>query len=255
MKTAKLLLLSVCLLISQILLAQHRTDAASVQQNLLKLNITSPILKNYSVQYERILSKRISIALSGRIMPMTTTPFKAMIKKRITDGGDNDLVNDILDGVKFSNYAITPELRFYVGKKGYGQGFYIAPYYRYANYTLHQSSVSIDDGGQNYQVQLSGNLTSHTGGLLFGSQWNLGKSIGLDLWVFGPNIGGGNGAITGVSNTKLTPDEQTDLKKRLEDVDIPYIKEKVTVNENGAKMDLNGLWAGVRAGLLFTFRF
>ena len=255
MKTSKLILLPVCLLSVQSLVAQESTNYGSHKRNLFKVNVTSPVLKNYSVQYERILTKRVSVAISGRLMPASTVPFKRIIKNNINEGEDIKFVNDILNQVKVSNYAITPELRLYVGKKGYGQGFYIAPYYRFANYELHNSTISVDDAGQNYHVLLSGKITSHTGGLQLGSQWNLGKSVGLDLWILGPNIGEGKGSVSGISDNQLTTAEQADLKRRLEEIDIPYIKETVTVSANGANMSLNGLWGGVRAGLLFTFRF
>lgn len=225
------------------------------KNNLVKVNLTSPILKNYSIQYERILNKRVSVALSGRLMPASTLPFKNAIRKEVIKEED-DLITDAFNQAKFSNYAITPEVRFYLGKKGYGQGFYIAPYYRFAKYNIEELRYTYEDLDQDISIQLSGNLKSHTGGFLIGAQWMLSNTLGLDWWILGPNIGGGKGHITGLSSEPIDPDIQQDIRESLEnDLDIPFTKTTVDVNANGANMRLSGPWAGVRAGLLLTFRF
>ncbi|MCH5715867.1 DUF3575 domain-containing protein [Niabella hibiscisoli] len=224
-----------------------------VKSNLVKFNLTAPILKNYALQYERVLNKRISVALSGRIMPASTIPLKRLIRDEVIRD-DNELVTDILNQVQFSNFAITPELRIYLGRKGYGQGFYIAPYYRFAKYKMHEATLSYE-ADQTYSVRVSGDLTGHTGGLLLGSQWNLGKSLSLDLWIAGPGIGGANGHIIGVANQTLPAEAQDELRTYLQDINVPFATEKVSVNANGARMDLTGSWAGIRTGILLAFRF
>ena len=53
----------------------------------------------------------------------------------------NALEEVIVNDAKLSNYSVTPEIRFYVGKKGYGQGFYIGPYYRYASFEVKDVNI------------------------------------------------------------------------------------------------------------------
>ncbi len=224
------------------------------KKNLLKVNLTSPILKNYSIQYERILNKRLSLALSGRVMPATAMPFRNLIKDQLTEVEDEN-VNRVIDQLRFSNYAITPELRWYVGKKGYGRGFYIAPYYRFAVYEANGNNITVEEDGETYSADVTGKVTAHNGGLLFGAQWLLGKTIGLDLWLLGPSFGRGNGNVVGVSSTPLDADEQTELRSQLEKIDIPYTRETYHVDATGGRIDLTGPWAGVRAGLMLTFSF
>lgn len=225
------------------------------KSNLVKLNLTSPFLKNFSIQYERILNKRVSVALSGRLMPASTLPFKNTIRKEVIKEED-DLITDAFNQAQFSNYAITPEVRFYLGKKGYGQGFYIAPYYRFAKYTVEELNYTYEDFDQDISIKLTGNLKSHTGGFLIGAQWMLSNTIGLDWWILGPNIGGGKGHINGLSSEPIDADTQQEIRESLEnDLDIPFTRTTVDVNANGANLKLNGPWAGVRAGLLLTFRF
>ncbi|SDC85673.1 DUF3575 domain-containing protein [Niabella drilacis] len=229
-------------------------DRAERQRSIIKLNLTAPIVKNYAVQYEQVINKFLSVAVSGRIMPASTLPFKNEIKNRIVKE-DIELVDDIVDKTKFSNYALTPELRFYLGRKGYGRGFYIGPYYRFARYKMLKSNLSFDEGDDHYTIDLSGKVTAHTGGLLLGAQWFLGKNLGLDLWIAGPGLGAAKGTMAGVSTPTLTPDNQEELRKQLEKIDIPLTKETIYVDATGARIDLNGPWAGIRTGLLLSFRF
>ncbi|MBE2229822.1 MAG: DUF3575 domain-containing protein [Chitinophagaceae bacterium] len=226
---------------------------ATPEPNMLKVNLTAIPLKNYSLQYERVMSKKLSLALSFRIMPNTGLPFKSQILDMV---GDDPDTRDVVNTFKMSNIAITPELRWYVGKRGYGRGFYIAPFYRYAQFETSQMQFDYDNGtGGQETINLSGKLTSHTGGLMFGAQWPLGKSLVLDWWIFGPHYGAGNGDFTGLSSQPLTPSEQADLRDELENLDIPLTTKKVTVTANSARLQLDGPWAGIRAGFSLGFRF
>ena len=250
------LIISFIVIGSEISIAQTNTsDDIAFKKNIFKVNLTSPVLKNYSVQYERVISKTVSVALSGRIMPTSTLPFKNTIRKEVIKEED-DLITDAFNQAKFSNFAITPEVRFYLGKKGYGRGFYIAPYYRFAKYKVNELNYTYDDDGDDITINLTGNLTSHTGGFLLGAQWMLSNTIGLDWWILGPNLGKGKGDLNGLSDKPIDPDMQQDIRETLEnDLDIPFTKTAVTVDSKGANVKMDGPWAGVRAGLLLTFRF
>lgn len=246
-----------CLLIAShfISLAQSGPDDFSHKNHILKFNLTSPFLKNYAAQYEYVAGKRVSVALSGRWMPVSTIPFKNSLRKEVIKN-DEESITDAFDQARFSNFAITPEVRFYLGKKGYGRGFYIAPYYRFARYKIQELNYTYEDVEEDININLNGNLTTHTGGFLLGAQWMLGKTIGLDWWILGPNVGSGKGLMTGVSSKPLDADMQQDIRTTLEeDLDIPFTKTTVDVDANGARLKLNGPWAGVRAGLMLTFRF
>ncbi len=161
-------------------------------KNLIKFNITSLLIKNYSLQYERILSRNISIALNFRIMPETTIPYTDHIFRwfEITDPEDQEMIENLL----VSNYAITPEIRFYTGKKRYGTGFYISVFYQYGNYSVINvlRKYEPDMGGEAI-MNTTGDVSSHTGGFMLGAQWALGKHMCLDWWIFGPHFGGAPG--------------------------------------------------------------
>lgn len=225
-----------------------------VQKNFIKTNLTSIIIKNYSIQYERALSKRISFALSYRNMPTGTLPFKEQILKKV--GSDDQTTVDAINNLTIGNYAITPEVRFYLGKKGYGRGLYIAPFYRYAKYSAGNVAIEFDtDQNQTRSIDLSGNITAHTGGILFGTQWALGKYLCLDLWILGPHYGVSSGEMTGVPSPDLTTQEQADIRQNMEDMDIPMVKKTVEVSAKKVAMVFDGPWAGIRAGISIGFKF
>ncbi len=222
-------------------------------RNLVKINLTSLALKTYSVQYERVLNKTISISGSFRTMPSSGIPFKGSILKAI---GDDDEAKNILETLKLANFAFTPEVRFYVGRNGYGRGFYLALFYRYAKFTANDLLLTYDgSSGTEQHLNMSGELTTNTGGFMLGSQWLIGKRMCLDWWILGPHYGSGKGIFSGASVQPLTQDDQDDLRGDLEGLDIPLIEKTVSVNAQEASLKLQGPWAGVRAGISLGFRF
>ena len=123
----KLIILSLLIVCLQYTVSAQDTlgiapsDTIVNSKNFIKFNITSALIKNYSLQYERILSRSISIALNFRMMPETGIPYTDNIFRwfDITDPDDTGYYRKPIIG----NYAITPEIRFYTGKKRYGNGF------------------------------------------------------------------------------------------------------------------------------------
>lgn len=222
--------------------------------NFVKFNATSLVVGAIGFQYERILSKRISLAIGYNTRSSSALPFKQSLLDQV-DASDIDTRN-IIENIQLGGSTITPEIRFYTGKKGYGKGFYIAPFYRNTNidiekFTVLYSKVGINDAS----ITLSGNFKSNTAGLLFGAQWGLGKLVSLDWWIAGPHIGNGKGDIEGLSDQPLTAFEQNEVRKVLNDFDIPLTKKTVEVSAAGAKLALDGPWAGLRAGISIGIRF
>lgn len=224
------------------------------QSNFIKVNLTGIPLKNYSVQYERVLKRKSSFAISFRTMPSTGIPFKTQILDAV--GTNNPDTKNTIEQLKLSNFAVTPELRFYLSKKGYGRGFYIAPFYRYASFSTNNLLFTFQNAlNISRTMNMSGKLNSNTGGLLLGSQWALGKHFCLDLWILGPHYGSGKGNFSGIAGTPLTTEEQNNLSQQLNSLDIPLTTKTVIVNANGASLQLSGPWAGIRSGISFGIKF
>jgi len=257
----KLLFLSVGLLvITAQLYGQQDVKAMSINggslpKNYIKINATALLLKNYSIQYERVMTKKVSLALAYRIMPTTNIPFKDKILEYVDSEDEN--VQSIISNTNFNNYAITPEVRFYLGKKGYGRGLYIATYYRYANFNMDniQADFEDDEDETTTTIVASGKATSHTVGFLVGAQWALSKHICLDWWILGPHAGFGHGNFEALPSTAISENVQQDIREELEDIDIPMTKHTVEVSSNRVAMTFDGPWAGIRAGISLGIRF
>ena len=223
-------------------------------KNQVKLNVTSLLLKTYVFQYERALGEKTSLALGFSFMPKSGPPLKSKIEDMVDDQETWDRVKDY----KTSNFAFTPEFRYYLGK-GVFHGFYIAPFARFAKYSVdvpfHYSYTGADNTTVNETLPMNGDINTFTGGILFGAQWKLSKLVYLDWWILGPNYGTSSGSLTGVKS--LNDREQTELRSQLADIghDIPLVDTKYNVDGNGVKVDVDGPWAGVRAGVNIGFRF
>lgn len=218
-----------------------------INKNLFKINLIGFSING---QYERILSKRISVSLSYRVLPSGKFLFRGLIPT--TDPQARESLNNLI----VSNSAITPEVRFYLGKKGYGQGFYLAPFFRSAKYG--GEGIGIDftlDNGQSATFNMEGNIKTNTYGLLLGAQWKLGKKLWLDWQILGPNYGSAAGTITGKSNIALSTNERTSLQNALNDITIPFVRKNISVSPNEAILSLKGPWAGLRTGLSLGFSF
>lgn len=127
----------------------------AIAQNVVKINIFSPIVRTASVFYERAVDQNKSFQLG-----VFYTGFGS-------------------EGTKFSGYGITPEFRFYLSTSDAPEGAYIAPYLRY-------QSFSITDK----ETDAKGKYASVGGGLLVGKQWLLKDKISLDAFV-GPAFNAG----------------------------------------------------------------
>ncbi|UYW01077.1 DUF3575 domain-containing protein [Flavobacterium agricola] len=227
-------------------------------KNMLKLNLLSLTVGNISLQYERLLTKRMVVSLSAGITPERGIPFYSAFK----DALDNQDTKDQLQGLKYSNYAITPEVRFYFGKESY-KGFYVGVFGRYTAYDIkfplfYDNVLSGIPGVPGNllpkeTINLDGNIKAFSGGISLGAQWKLSKRLYLDWLVVGPHIGSSKGTLSG--NKKLTALEQQKIREVIDDLDIPLLKYHAEVNENGARMRFDGPWAGARTSLAIGYRF
>jgi len=221
---------------------------AQDSKNLVKWNIGALVLKNFSFQYERAVAPKISVAGGLRFSPKSSLPFSSALEKAIDD---DDTWNSIKD-FKTANFAITPEVRFYFGEEVF-KGFYIAPFVRYSSYSM-DVPFKFDVEDRQETMPLSGTLNSFQGGILLGAQWKLASRVHLDWWIIGPSYGSSSGNIDGKKN--LSAEEQQALRESLADLeDLPVVKTKYTVDENGAKVNFSGPAAGLRAGLAIGFSF
>jgi len=231
-------------------LAAKAQNDEQEKMNLVKMNLTSVVFRNYQFAYERLFTKRFSVQVSYGFIPAGQIPFV-----------DEIIKDENVENIKLGGSNLTVEPRFYLGK-GYGHGFYIAPYYRYShfnvdNLTYNYRSEDPALNGQKVPIAFTGKTNSNNIGLMIGAQWLLGRKDNwvLDVWFIGGHYGGASGTITGKSARALTPYEQNQLNEDIKDLDISIFKYNVTTNSSGAVIKLDSDWLGVRSGISFGYRF
>ena len=235
---------------------EKETDSLNLEyqakQNIVKLSLTSLAFRNIHLQYERILNKKISVSLSFSTIFEGEVPLIGSVENTIDDAESFEQIKDI----SLSYYSVTPEVRFYLGKKGFGKGFYLAPFYRNSKLTLDGVSFEYEnDAGGTSIIKANGSISGNTFGLLIGSQFNLGKSVVLDWWIVGPHYGSGSGSLNGRNSQPFSSDERNALQEELNDLDLPLVDETNEVSAQDIKVLFSGPWGGVRAGLSLGFRF
>lgn len=254
----KKLLFSVGILLCAQSNAQQNNEVESAEKqkmNIIKSNVTAYAFRNINLSYERAITSWFSVNVGFGTMPEGEIPFSSSFLK---GEAEKEIQN-----VKVGLTHFTVEPRFYIGK-GYGKGFYFAPYFRHSNFSTNDFHFEYDyeaAPGISYTVPLTakGKASGNSAGLMVGAQFFLNKkqNFVLDFWILGAHYGSGNGEFTLVNalGRPLTPQEQQQLKSELENLDIPMVKYKVTTNANGADVALDGPWAGFRSGLSLGYRF
>lgn len=225
-------------------------DSEKRGKTLLKYNIPGAFFKSHTIQLERVVGPKHSFAVSVGFGAKASLPFKDILLDQF--GSDPD-ASDIIESVMFNRFSITPEFRFYLGRKQAPTGFYLAPFLRYTRMDSEQSYSFTDSDNTRHNIDFKGTLTGIGGGLMMGSQWALGRNVVLDLWLAGPFYGSMKGDFTGVDNQPIK--DPAGLEDDIEGVDLGPWTLDATVSGQTANVKLNGPFVGVRAGLCLGIRF
>lgn len=247
----KITLLAFCLMI-QVGFAQEgepkNEEKPTVDgKNMVKLNALALSAGTISVQYERLITRRTTIGATVNFMPNRGLPFSSSIESLV----DDQTTAAQLKAISISSFSFTPEARIYFGKESF-KGFYIAPFVKYGSYSL-DLPVNYDYNGNAESIMIDGKITSISGGIAFGAQWKLSQNIYLDWMIMGPHFGSAKGTLEG--QKQLNQQEQEAINKALQDLDIPVVDYEYEVNASGAKVKLDGPWAGIRAVIGIGYRF
>ncbi|MDO4691865.1 MAG: DUF3575 domain-containing protein [Porphyromonadaceae bacterium] len=229
-------------------------------KTIVKMNVTGLVTRNFGFYAERILAKPLSFQLGVNVMSTGMLPFASSLASKHPEVAD----------ITISSKSITPELRLYLGK-GYGSGFYIAPYMRYESHRVAGLNLSPDlsTGAQQDEytrlakLRMNGSLSALSGGLLVGAQWKFGakKNIVLDWSIIGLHAGTAKLTLEGKLPREvadLTEKEVGKLKKDLHDVakELPELKDKlVDINARGVKVSTDMPFVFFRMALSIGYRF
>jgi len=234
-------------------IAQNETTAypdLSYPKNNVKLNLLALPLNTYSVQYERGLTDNISLSLGVRFQPKTGLPFKGLIRNMISESDTNGM--QIINNTRISNWAITPEFRYYFGKKPLN-GFYVAPFARIGGYTLAFDYTYTGSDGEDFFLGFDGKGTAFTGGLMLGSQWHVGKHFLLDWWIAGASFGKLNFDLDAQTDlSDMSAEDRAELERVLEDV---FTDLAVTVTDQGAKAKGSAPIVDLKIGFCIGYTF
>ena len=230
--------------------------------NIVKINLSSLLLNNYNITYERRIANKVSFSIGYRYMPNGELPYQKQISNLLN-------FKDIdLSAFRLGGYAITPELRIYTHKNM--RGFYIAPYGRYTSMDMslpvtYTVTPPAPNPPQTKNAFFNGTVTAFSGGVMIGTQHNIFKNCVIDIWIIGAHFGNSNGDLTAtfspaLSSTYPPPpnSERESLQKAIDNIDAsPFkITGKVDASGSFAKLNSSGPWVGVRAiGINFGFRF
>lgn len=232
--------------------ARNRDEGPIEKKNIIKLNLSSIGFSNFGVQYERALGGKVSFALQGRYMLENTLPGASQLSNYSSD------TSNIFASFTMSSWAITPEFRFYVRRAL--KGFYIAPYARIRSVEFNYPISYIDDNNKAQKVNTNGSFLTFGGGLMFGSNFRIGKYISLDWFILGGHYSTTTLDVKSYSSATLSVNDQQDIRTDLEELRKPlssFIQNysyTVSSNQIGIKGTMNSF--GLRgAGLNLGFRF
>lgn len=225
----------------------QETTNFSDDRNMVKWNVLGLTSSTISLQYERLIAPKTSIAANINIMPKRSIPFFATVKDIVKDKGAIDILKD----VKMSAFSFTPEVRFYVGKEGM-KGFYIAPFLRYDRFAM-DIPVDYIYNNQIEYVTINGNVDGFSGGLSFGAQWRLASQWYLDVTFVGASYGFASGELSG--KRTLNAEEQAEIRKALDDFELPVVDFTYNVHEQGVDVKVKGPWANAKLAVAIGYRF
>lgn len=220
--------------------------------HIAKLNVPGLTVGTFSAQYEHALPGKLSFAASVNLRPKGGMPLRGFFDNFVD--ADDTISNRILQDSRVSHFAVTPEVRYYFGRKPLS-GFYTALYARYASSDF-SVSYTYTSGTNVYPVSLKARGTSVGIGLLAGAQFNLSSRLVLDWWIAGVSLNRTTFDVNGRANlTEVSQEERDDAEATLESDEILNGAFDVTVSDRGGsargKMTLPGFRTGLCIGLRF----
>jgi len=232
-------------------------DIPLINKNLIKFNLSGVVLNSYTLQYERVLNRKQSIALTIGASPNVSLPFRSTLLK---DFGNNEDAKRAIETTVFTKYTATLEYRFYFSGKA-PKGLYFAPFVRYMNMKLSQDYTFTPSDGRLHTAHMNSQFNGFGAGFLIGDQFLIGPHWAIDWWIVGPFYG------TNITADFIGTDPQMDdmsqqdlanLKSNIEGVKLPLYTTTATVTPatNTVEAKLVGPYYGVRAfGVCVAYRF
>lgn len=233
----------------------EKTMPASYRKNNVKINLSSLALKNYSLYYERSLTRKISFSGGWRNMPASNVGELPAVKFLSEKFDEDELINGI-NIMNASANAYTGEFRFYGGKKPGARGFYLSLYGRYTDMKIgYDYTYEANDydpvtyeytGTRSYNIPIKSNIKGFGGGLMIGAQWLIAKRVTFDWYILGGHYGKLKGDANGFADMSSMNDyEKAYMKSDIESTGIGN-SITATVTNDGIIAKASGPFIGLR---------
>jgi uncharacterized protein DUF3575 len=226
-------------------------------KNLIKFNFSGLVLQNYMVQYERVINKKQSIALTVSIAPNVSLPFKSTL---LSDYGSNSDARRAIVNTTYKKYTATLEYRFYFSGKA-PKGLYFAPFARYMNMSQSNVYTFTPSDGKLHTANMHSQFGGFGAGFLIGDQFLIGPHWAIDWWIIGPFYGTTINADFVGTDPQMGDMSAQDLQKvenDIENIKLPLYKTSavLTPATNTLEAKVKGPYYGIRAfGLCLAYRF
>ncbi len=228
-------------------------------KNIIKTNLSSIALANYSLTYERMLTRKISASVGYRFMPsthITQSPLGEKVMDIVAEEGDD--LSSQLDKLQMSGSAVTLEFRVYTGKRPGAKGFYAGLYGRYASFK-YDYPYDFEKPSGTTLVPLKGNSRGIGGGVILGGQFMIAKRLVVDLFILGGHYGSLTGKLEGLTDmSEFDEADRAELKEEIEGlIDLGGDNGiKADVRDDGVRADIKLPFLGVRGlGLTIGYAF
>lgn len=239
------------LFISQISYGQDTLSVKKARKNLIKVNITNPMLFGkdcYIVGYERTIGNHQSFSINvGRFA----------LPKLFSVG--NDSIKDIYSDVNTNRgLSLSGDYRFYLSKENkYNSphGIYIGPYFARNSFTrAFEVEVNPDDPTAQFNADLKLGIT--TLGFQMGYQFIFWDRLSLDMMLFGPGLSAYKIKVN--VNTTLDAEKEAEFFQKINDKleeKIPGYSLVARPGEFVKTGNFNTTNAGYRYMIMIGFRF
>lgn len=224
---------------------------AQLKQNA-KLNVTSLLgWRIVEGQYEYAFHSKLSFQLGAAFRIPSNFGLTRILPDQELGIGETDPFEEL----RYSGFRITPEIKFYPGNnKEAPQGFYLAGYARYYNYSLQTGTFTADLDGTLEEADARFSISSLTFGAGIGTQWIINDRFTIDVMWFGFSIGSGNiDVILSADNANIDWEQAA----RDAEVDVDFADaENIEALDDGIRARFRNPFAfGLRSSLSFGLAF
>ena len=210
------------------------------QSNVIKFNPLSLLSKRIVFGYERALTERTSINISGGFQIPKGLP---LVLNLIPDFEDTDFETRI------TGFSFGLDYRIY--KKDILNDSYFAPYF-----SINQKAIEVSGDIVDYDATITGKLRNTGFGFYFGKQYLYDSGFTMDIF------GGLGVGILKYSATFETDDPAADFDQIEQDLkdefdDIPVIGNKAEIKTGQGEIEISVpfIMPAIRFGFIFGFSF